>query len=267
MPDFDIKVPSDARIYDYWLGGKDNFAVDREAADRLERAVPQLPWLARENRKFLGRAVRFCAHMGITQFIDIGTGLPTMDNTHEVAASVIPKPRVAYLDNDLAVVRHAQALLTVPGTVAVHGDVTRPEEFLDREEIRRVIDLKRPLAVLMTAVLHYVADEDDPYGGVARLREALSPGSYLVISHIEMQPGQRPGDPGNDAAAELGAARLGQTDPPSRTREQIAAFFGDMTLVDPGLTEIWHWRPDAAPDATPGDVLTLLGGVARKDER
>lgn len=266
-PFLDITIPNDARLYDYWLGGKDNFAADRDAAERQERAVPQLPWLARENRRFLGRAARFCAAAGVTQFVDIGTGLPTTENTHEVAGKVIPGPRVAYLDNDPLVVRHAQALLAAPGTVALHGDLTRPEDFLGCQEIRQVIDFSRPVALLMTAVLHYVTDVDDPYAGVARLREALSPGSYLVISHIEVRSGLRAGEPENDAALELGAARAGLPSPPARTREQIAAFFGGLTLVEPGLTEIWDWRPDTPPHPAPGSLLTFIGGVGRKDGR
>lgn len=229
--------------------------------------MPQLPWLARENRRFLERAVRFCEGAGITQFVDIGTGLPTVENTHQVAGSVIPSPQVAYLDNDPLVVRHAQAMLSARGTVALAGDLTRPEQFLGCPEIRQVIDFSQPVALLMTAVLHYVTDADDPHAGVARLLEALSPGSYLVISHVEVWPSRRAGDPENDAALELGAARAGLPSPPARTREQIAAFFGGLTLVEPGLTEIWNWRPDTPPQPAPSSLLTFIGGVGRKDGR
>jgi hypothetical protein len=267
IPSIDISVPNVARMYDYWLGGKNNFEADRQAAERSRRAVPQLPWLCRENRMFLGRAVRFCAHMGVTQFIDIGTGLPTMQSTHEVAASVIPSPRVAYMDNDPVVVRHAQALLAAPGTVAVQGDLAQPEEFLGNEELLRLIDFSQPLALLMTAVLHYMTDEDGPYEGVARLCEAMTPGSYLVISHAEMRPRQAPDEPWGKAVMELSAARVGLPVPPARTREEITAFFGGMTLEEPGLTEVSRWRPDADPVAMPSDVLTLLGGIGRKDVR
>jgi hypothetical protein len=263
---FDTSVPNDARMYDYWLGGKDNFAADREVAERLARAVPQLPWLSRENRKFLGRAVRFCANAGITQFLDIGSGLPTMENVHQVAEQVRPDADVVYVDNDAVVVRHAQALLAAPRTAAIQGDLIRPGEILAAPEVRRLIDFSRPVAVLLVAVLHFVPDEADPAASVATLRDAMAPGSYLVISHVVMAPGHADGNqPLSETARELGEARRAiPEDPPARTREDVAAFFGDFTLVEPGLVDVWAWRPDARSVAMPTDVMTVLGGVARK---
>ena len=265
MP-FDTTVPNAARMYDYWLGGKDNFAADREAAQRSAAAVPQLPWLARENRKFLGRAVHFCAAEGVTQFLDIGTGLPTMNSVHQVAERVTADPRVVYVDNDPLVISHARALLSAPGTVAVHGDLTRPGEFLADPEVRRVIDLGKPVAVLLVAVLHFVPDAADPAAALARLREAMAPGSYLVITHVVMGEEHLAGDgPATEVARELGEARRGMAQAQARTRAQVEAFFGDLALVEPGLVDVWRWRPDADAVATAGDVMTVLGGVARKD--
>jgi hypothetical protein len=265
-PAFDTSVPNAARMYDYWLGGKDNFAADREAASRSAQAVPQLPWLARENRKFLGRAVRFCASAGITQFLDIGAGLPAMGSVHQVAQQVIAEPRVVYVDNDPLVVTHARALLATPRTAAVHGDLTRPAEFLGAAQTRELIDFSKPVAVLLVAVLHFVPDDVGPAASVARLRAAMAPGSYLVISHVEMSPGQVAGDqPRTAAARELGKARKGMPRSRARPRQAIAAFFGGMTLVEPGLTDVWDWRPDDALVVTAGNVMTVVGGVGRKD--
>jgi hypothetical protein len=262
----DVSVPNVARMYDYWLGGKDNFAADREAAGRSVELVPQLPWLARENRGFLGRAVRFCADAGITQFLDIGSGLPTSQNVHQVAEQVIADPRVVYVDNDPVVVSHAQALLATPHTTAVQGDLTRPGEILDDPEIRRLIDLSKPACLLLVAILHYIPDDFDTYGCVARLREAMAPGSYLVITHSEVSPAHVAGDePLSETARELKEV-LEQTPlGPVRNREEIAAYFGDLTLAEPGLVNVWDWRPDSEVVVNPSDFLTVLAGVARKD--
>jgi hypothetical protein len=253
-------------MYDYWLGGKDNFAVDREAVERSNVAVPQLPWLARENRKFLGRVVRFCAAEGITQFIDIGSGLPTMENVHQVAGRVVAEPRVLYVDNDPVVVSHARALLAAPGTWAFQGDLTRPEEILAEAAGSTLIDLARPVAVLMIALLHFVGDEEGPAEAVAALREAIAPGSYLALSHVQMRPDQMDGDePATRETSQLQQARKGlPRGNAMRSRTEITAFFGGMTLVPPGLTEVWSWRPDSEQVTNPNDIMTFLGGVARK---
>jgi hypothetical protein len=263
----DTSVPNVARMYDYWLGGKDNFAADREAADRSTAAIPQLPWMAQENRRFLGRAVRFCASQGITQFIDIGSGLPTMENVHQVAGQVVTEPRVLYVDHDPVVVRHAQALLATTGTEALPGDLTRPAEILADATASGVIDLARPVAVLLIAILHFIPDEADPGGAVAALREAIAPGSYLAISHVQLAAGQMDGDePATDEMRELEQARKGiPHGNGARSRDEIAAFFGDMTLVPPGLTELWAWHQDRGHVMERSDVMTFLGGVAKKD--
>jgi hypothetical protein len=262
----DTSVPNVARVYDYWLGGKDNFAADREAAERSAKAVPQLPWLARENRKFLGRAVRFCARAGITQFLDIGSGLPTMENVHEVAGQAAEDPRVVYVDNDPVVISHARALLSTPRTAAARGDLTQPAEILDAPEVRHLVDFDQPVALLVVAILHFIPDEAGPAAAMVRLRDAMAPGSYLVISHVEMSPDHGVGvQPRSQTARDLGEAQKGTPWAPVRTREEIAAFFGDLTLVEPGLVDVWDWRPDSDVAVTSSDVITLLGGVARKN--
>jgi hypothetical protein len=262
----DTSVPNAARMYDYWLGGKDHFAADREAADRQARAIPQLPWLARQNREFLRRAVSFCAAQGVTQFLDIGSGLPTNQNVHEVAQSVSRDARVVYVDIDPVVVVHARALLSGRQTAAVAGDICRPDEILAAPEVRRMIDFSRPVAVLALAVLHFIPDRADPAGSVARLRAALAPGSYLVISHADVSPAHVVGTRRlSDAARELEESNRALADVPARTRDDIASFFGEMTLVEPGLTDIWAWRPDADAAVTTTDFMRILGGVARQD--
>jgi S-adenosyl methyltransferase len=259
-------VPNIARMYDYWLGGKDNFAADRVAAGGLAAAVPEVPVLARENREFVGRAVRFCAGAGVTQFLDIGSGLPTMENVHEAAGRVMDKARVVYVDNDPVVVSHARALLATERTRAVRGDLSQPGEVMAAAQATGLIDFTLPVAVLLAAVLHYVPDEADPAGCVAAFRDAMAPGSYLVLSHAQLAPGHVEGtEPtsgtGREIAAAYGGAPRGNG---TRTREEIAAFFGGMTLAEPGLTEVWAWRPTTPVTVHPG-VLTVLGGIGTKD--
>jgi hypothetical protein len=224
-----------------------------------------LPWLARQNRNFLGRAVRYCAEAGVGQFLDIGSGLPTMDNVHEVAQRTRPDARVVYVDNDPVVVSHAQALLAGPGTVAVHGDVLRPRAILDAPKVRGQLDFSQPVAVLLVALLHFILDEADPQACVATLREALAPGSYLVISHVEVSAEHAVGGQAvSDTARRLGEARKGTPKLPSRTRAEIARFFEGTTLMEPGLVNVWEWRPDSAQVvASASSVMTVLGGVAR----
>jgi hypothetical protein len=264
-PGIDASVPNVARIYDYWLGGKDNFAADREAADRQARAIPQLPWLARQNRDFLRRAVRFLAAEGVTQFLDIGSGLPTNQNVHEVAQLVNPDARVVYADIDPVVVSHAQALLSGQRVAAVPGDICRPEEILAAPEVRALIDFSRPVAVLALAVLHLIPDEAGPAAAMAPLREAMAPGSYLVISHAGVPTAHAVGTQRlTPALRELGEAVKAFQRVPARTEDEVAGFFGDLTLVEPGLTDIWAWRPDGDTVTTTTEVMRILGGMARK---
>ncbi len=264
---FDTSVPNHARVYDYWLGGKDNYAADREAAERQACAIPQLPWLARQNREFLRRAVRYLAgEAGIRQFLDIGSGLPTADNTHEVAQAIAPDARIVYVDIDPVVVAHAQALLSGGQTAAIRGDVCDPDGILAAPEVGRLIDFSQPVAVLALAVLHLIPETADPAGGVARLREAMAPGSYLVISHADVSPAHAVGTQRlSQATRELTDANKGLAAVPARNRDEISEFFGGLTLVEPGLTDIWAWRPDADAAVTTTEVMRILGGVARKE--
>jgi hypothetical protein len=181
----DTRAPNPARIYDYLLGGKDHYPADRQAAEAVLAVAPQAREGARENRAFLQRAVRYLAEAGVRQFLDIGTGLPTQGNVHQVAQAVMPEARVVYVDHDPVVHTHANALLTnnSPTTVAVIGDLREPEAILDHPEVRRLLDFTRPIAVLLVAVLHFIRDAEDPAGIVTRLRDAMAPGSYLVVSH------------------------------------------------------------------------------------
>jgi trans-aconitate methyltransferase len=253
-------VPSSARIYDYWLGGKDNYAVDREAAEQAIAANPGIVTDVRANRAFLARAVTFLAgECGIRQFLDIGTGLPTASNTHQVAQRVVPSSRIVYVDNDKDVLAHARALLTSApdgATAYLDNDLRDVDEILDGAA--SLLNLTVPVAVLLLIVLHLIPDEDGPYRLVARLMERLAPGSYLVISHpaSDIRPAQM---------AEMTKrvnARLGPSRGTMRDHDQVGAFFDGLTLVPPGIVQPQHWRP-AGPVAE-ADV-TAWCAVARKD--
>ncbi len=261
----DASAPRSARVYDYLLGGKDNFAADREAAELSLRAVPQMRAIAMENRRFLRRAVRFCADAGIRQFVDIGAGLPTQDNVHQVAQRAAAGSRVVYADNDPVVVNHGLALLAESErTTVINGDLRRPDEILDHLGLRALIDLDQPVAVLLVAILHFIPDADDPAGSVARFRDAMAPGSYLVVSHAEISPAHASGtEPLSEEGRLLSQLYRGKTGP-ARTRAEIATFFGDFDPVEPGLTEVWKWRPVGEPVVSTSDVMTMVGGVARK---
>jgi hypothetical protein len=256
----DTGQPHSARVYDYWLGGKDNYAADRELAERSLEAAPELRDIARENRKFLQRAVRAVAGLGIRQFLDIGTGIPTKGNTHEVAQSVVPEARVAYVDNDPIVLAHSRALLTgtAEGRIAViREDLRRPAAILDNPEVRDTLDFAEPMAIMLVSVLQFIPDSDDPAAIVARLCADAVPGSCLVISH-----------PTSDFRAEAvgkvqasyNQAKVAAT---ARSKAQLACFFGDLELLDPGLERIPLWRPEEPP---PSDLdrIWMYGGVGVK---
>ncbi|RJL36177.1 SAM-dependent methyltransferase [Bailinhaonella thermotolerans] len=255
---FDVTRPNAARIYDYLLGGKDNFAADRQAAERMMAFMPEARRIARANRAFLGRAVRFCASRGIRQFLDLGSGLPTQDNVHQVAAAVDPACRVVYVDFDPVVVQHAHALLEDADVGVVAADARDPEAVLASAPVRRLLDLSRPVAVLAVALLHFVPDEEDPAALVARFAEAMAPGSALVMTHAcpdLMDP---------EAFAEaLAVYNRGATPIHPRGRERIAALFSGFELVDPGLVEVSQWRPDRPEDSEPADAQ-IIGGVGLK---
>ena len=259
----DSSRPSVARMYDYYLGGKDNFAVDRAAAQKMMDTVPESVRMVASNRAFLVRAVRYlAAEAGIRQFLDIGSGLPTRQNVHEVAQNAAPDSRVMYVDYDPLAVVHGQALLAVdPNTRYIQGDLRRPDQILDDPRVRALIDFDRPVAVLVVAILHFVGDHDDPGDILRRLRERMVPGSYLVISHILDDP--RPHEIGRI----LNAAGAPSWHP--RTREQILPFFEGFELIGPGLALLPHWQPPgtAPAEAEPGSAQELrwqVAGVGRR---
>jgi hypothetical protein len=254
----DFTVPSPARMYDYYLGGKDHFPADREAAEKALSLVPSGRDLARANRDFLIRAVTYLAGQGIDQFIDVGTGLPTSPNVHEAARSVIPDARVAYVDNDPLVMAHARAMLADPdGVIAVAADARHPFDFIGHGAVRELIDFSRPVGVLFVAVLHFITDEDNPHRAVAWVRDRIAPGSYLVISHITSD--------GTDPAAmsTIQDAYKEATAPAVfRDTPGIARFFDGFDLAEPGLAEVCRWRnPGPAPAPA---AVRFLGAAGRK---
>lgn len=258
----DFSTPNVARMYDYYLGGKDNFAADRACAEKVLSNYPELRTVVRENRAFLSRAVRFLAeHAGICQFLDIGAGLPTMENVHEVAQAVVPHARIVYVDYDPVVCSHARALLAKAETVtAVQADLREPDTILKDPETQRLIDFSQPVAVLLVAILHFVPDDDDPYQIVGRLRDATVPGSHLVLSHAgsEDLPTRA-----REAAVEYNRATAQIW---FRTRDEVLRFFEGFDLVDPGLVGVHAWRNPRRNNAEISKQLTSAGfvGVARR---
>lgn len=254
-PGADPTRPSAARVWDYLLGGKDNYAIDRAAAEMIMNVAPDVGSTALASRAFLVRAVRFLAQAGIRQFIDLGTGLPTSPNVHEVAREAQPDARVAYVDYDPLVVVHSQALLDgVEGVRSVQGDIRKPEEILDNPKLHEVIDLAKPVAVLFVAVLPFVTDEQDPAAIVARFRERMVLGSHLAIVHASTNS-----DPEAMAQAERAFANTPNR-PVPRSREAILRYFDGFDLVEPGLVRMEHWRPDI--QGVPATKLTAEAGVA-----
>jgi SAM-dependent methyltransferase len=240
-------------MYDYMLGGTDNYAVDREAIDRLAALIPQAVPLARANRAFLQRAVRYLADAGIRQFLDLGSGLPTQGNVHEVA----PGAKVVYVDRDPVVATHARALLEEAGrAVFVQADLLDPDQVL--AQAARFLDMNRPVAVLLVSILHFIPDSREPQDMVSRLRDALAPGGYLVLTHATTLIRGDEEPTGIHRAASAGAGA-------DRTPGEIRDFFGDFTLVDPGLVHAPDWRPDRPRlVGTPTLPSYLLAGVGRK---
>jgi hypothetical protein len=257
--ELDIATPNVARIYDYFLGGKDNFAADREAAEQILRIIPEAPSGALVNRTFLGRAVRFLASAGIRQFIDIGAGLPTQANVHEVAHQVDPAARVVYVDNDPVIRVHGQALLhSVDTATIIEADLRDPDKILEHPELCAFIDFGEPVAVLMVSILHFIADFEDPYGIVARVADRLPPGSYLAVSHATSEPRRN----GNRVAAVYSQATAPLA---PRGHAEVWRFFDGFELVEPGVVYAPQWRPDS-PFTEVSDPARshMLVGVAHK---
>jgi hypothetical protein len=255
-----VDVPHTARIWNYWLGGKDNFAADRAVGDQVQRFLPDIVTSARADRAFLRRAVRhLVADAGIRQFLDVGTGLPTADNTHEVAQSLAPDARIVYADNDPLVLAHARALLTstLPGaTDYIDADARDTGEILDAA--RRTIDLDRPVAVMLLGILNFIGDDEEAAGIVRRLMEAVPPGSYLAVAHptTEIRPEE-------SAAA---AKQWNETATPPitlRSKAAMLTWFEGLDLLDPGVVTCTKWRPDPGDPTADTDVYQFCG-LARK---
>ena len=258
---FDPEVPSTARMYDYYLGGKDNYPADREAAEEVIAMMPPgtIRTAARQNRMFMGRAVRHLAEQGIRQFLDIGTGLPTMDNVHEVAQRVAPDCRVVYVDHDPVVLAHARNMLQPVSDAAIIGhDLREPEAILADPELRGLLDLREPVAILLVAVLHFIQDGEDPIGILARLMAAMAPGSYLVVSHATADSFHQLDDA-------IQAYSTASSSMHNRSRAQVRALFSGLELIEPGVVWLPQWHPDADTDLAedPGRSLCWCG-VARK---
>jgi hypothetical protein len=261
----DMSIAHPARMYDYFLGGKDNFPADREAAEKIVAAGVHPREFARANRRFLAR-------QGITQFLDIGTGIPAAGNTHEVAQQTSPEARVVYVDNDPIVLTHARALIAghrLGTTTVIQADLRDPAAILAHPEVRAAIDFDRPIGLILVAVLHFIREDEDPDSATKLLRDALPAGSYLVISH-GTDAGAHSTVPthGAQVAANVYRQRSSST-LTLRSKDRIAEFFGDFELVAPGLVSVPSWQPDEESDEDPADdvihtTTALYAGVARK---
>ena len=264
--DLQLDRPHPARVYDYLLGGKDNFAADRAAAQAGIAANPNSRVPPRENRAFLRRVVRYLSgEAGITQFLDIGTGIPTSPNVHEIAQEVNPQARVVYVDNDPIVLAHARALLTsgpAGRTAYIDADVRDVGKILNSADLRQTLDMTRPVGLLLIAVMHFVGDDDDPWGLAARLLAELPAGSYLALSHLT-------GD--FDPAAWEGVAAVYRRSGVTMQVRPLAAverFFTGLDILDPGVVSLPKWRPDAVdigqPEQPTDAAVSVYGGVGRK---
>jgi len=265
-PGIDITKPSIARVYDYMVGGKDHFAIDRMVAERSLDLMPDAKEAGRACRAYLGRVVRYLAgEAGIQQFLDIGSGLPTRTNVHQVAHELNPAARVVYVDNDPMVLAHGRALLADEETsTVIQADIREPEQILSHPVVAEYLDFTRPVGLLLLSILHHINDDEDPERIARVLRDALPSGSYLAIIHFWDPADEHPDVSAKTRDAErvfnenLGTGRW-------RTRKEIMAYLGDFELVEPGLVPLAEWRP--VPDETStqtNSYYTMIGGVARK---
>jgi O-methyltransferase involved in polyketide biosynthesis len=254
MEPFDPTKPNIARVWDYWLGGKDNFAADRELAEKMLAVHPVSAQMARENRQFLGRAVSYVAARGIRQFVDVGAGLPTAVNTHDIARQADPQARVAYVDNDPIVISHARSLLArSPGVIAVPGDMRRPEAILADAGLTELIDLTEPACVILSGVLHF-ADAGTARDVAAAFARAIAAGSYLIISVGSGSPSE-----GENFTSAYTAARIY-----IHPLEDVRSFFGGLELVPPGVVSVLSWYGDDPALTAEPRTSTFLCGVAKK---
>jgi SAM-dependent methyltransferase len=255
----DIERPSVARMYDYYLGGSHNFAIDRSAAQAMIAAVPDAPLMAQANRAFLRRAVQFLAAAGIRQFLDIGSGIPTVGNVHEIVQQVIPDARVVYVDVDPVAVAHSREILSGNDqAIVIQEDLRRVDRIVTHPEVRRLLDFDEPIALITVAVLHFIADSDDPASILRTAREALAPGSYLVLSQAS--------DDGRTDEERGDADRVyRRTDSPLwvRSRQELTKLFDGFELVDPGVVWVPLWRPDSLDSTEDAERAVFIGGVGR----
>ncbi|WP_433379482.1 SAM-dependent methyltransferase [Actinoplanes sp. CA-142083] len=265
-PGIDTTKPSVARVYDFMVGGKDNYAIDRMVAQRALEIMPDAQEAGRACRAFLRRVVHYlAADVGIRQFLDLGSGLPTDTNVHQVAQSVDPATRVIYVDNDPMVLVHGRALLASNDTTAVvQADIREPQQILDHDVVRDQLDFTEPIGLLMLSILHHLNDDEDPGAVAATLRDALPSGSHLAIIHFWDPAEEQPEVAAKVVDAErvfnetLGTGRW-------RRRDEVQAYFGDFELVEPGLVPLAEWRPNDKDKAEQTDsYYTMIGGVARK---
>jgi SAM-dependent methyltransferase len=260
-PEINTNVPQSARVYDYWLGGKDHFPADRALGDAIAEALPSIRTQVRAQRAFLGRAVSYLTReAGIRQFLDVGTGIPTAGNVHDVAQAIAPESRVLYVDNDPIVLAHARALMAggQEGRVAfIQADLRQPEAILADPAVARTLDLAQPVGLVLVGVMHHLRDSDDPRRVVATLVDALAPGSYLVLSQSTPDF-----DPGAMAALAAASEQGGIANVP-RSLADTEPFFAGLELVEPGLAPMAAWRPDPGDSQDPRSVYAY-GGVARK---
>jgi hypothetical protein len=253
----DPSIPSAARMYDYYLGGKDNFASDREAAENFIKIVPGIQTMARDNRAFLSRALTEIAGRGVRQFLDIGSGLPTQENAHQVVHRTTPDAAVVYVDNDPIVLAHGRALLEDnPHTVVVQADMREPKALLDHPEIRAKIDFDQPVAVILLAILHFIPDDADAAAIITAVRERLVPGSYLVISHA--YAGELPAEVRSQMTGVYRSTTAGSVT--MRTPAHLAAYTEGLEVLDPGIVLLQAWRPEFEEDAE--FDLSQPGGLA-----
>jgi SAM-dependent methyltransferase len=261
-PGVDIRTPNMARMYDYALGGKDNFTSDREAVQNLFRLAPENAYVPRANRQFLGKAAHFAAEQGIGQFVDLGAGLPSQGSTHEAARRVRPDARVVYVDSDPVVLIHARALLAAhdSGIAVVGEDIRNTERVFASPHMRRLIDFSQPVAVLLVAVLHGIPDADDPAGIVAEWVKRLVPGSYVILSHLT-----REGHPADIVQQKEEVFAKSSTPMAYRSSDEILRFFNGLELVEPGLTTVTRWREEPADAQLDAAGAWTLAGVGRKN--
>lgn len=260
----DVERPSSARIYDYFLGGAHNFEVDRRAAQEIIKTHPAIGLGMRANRSYLRRAVRFLCEQGIDQFLDLGSGIPTVGNVHEIAQRAIPDARVVYVDIEPIAVAHSNTILAEnDNAVAIQADMRTVEDVVDNPDVTRLLDMTRPVGLIIAGVLQYINDEDEPAAMIAAYLDRLASGSYVAMSHPSLDGLSEEREAGARAAS--GVYNRTATPFRYRSRREFEEFFADLELVEPGITFMWSWRPESEGDGEgPDGQATGLAGVGRK---